>query len=160
MADQRPIGYWLKLVDRLIDGAFEGSLDEHGVTRRQWQLLNVLGSGPASAEELDAAVAPFTAASVSAPQVVAPEAAPDVADPPGSSIEGELAELIESDWVTESPSGYVLTPRGQQSFERLSVVVDAFRTSMSDGVGEAEYATTVATLERMARNLGWSDAVE
>ncbi|MEY2848393.1 MAG: hypothetical protein RI885_1058 [Actinomycetota bacterium] len=159
MADQRPIGYWLKLVDRLIDESFEGSLDEHGVTRRQWQLLNVLGSGPASVEELDAAVAPFTAASVSGVEAAGVEAAgADVSAVSG--IEGELAELVESDWVAVSPSGYVLTPRGQQSFERLSLVVDAFRASMSEGVGEADYATTVATLERMALNLGWGSAPE
>ena len=50
MADQRPIGYWLRLVDGLIDDQFAGTLDEHGVTRMQWQLLNVLARGQASVE--------------------------------------------------------------------------------------------------------------
>ena len=45
MADQRPIGFWLKLVDRLLDEQFAATLDEHGVTREQWQLLNVLARG-------------------------------------------------------------------------------------------------------------------
>ena len=145
MTDQRPIGYWLKLVDRLIDESFEGSLDEHGVTRRQWQLLNVLGQGAASVSELDAAVAPFLRAT--------PVAGSDL---PPQSTAAELAELVESDWVAETPSGFVLTPRGEQSFERLRVLVDEFRGSMADGVAPDDYATTIATLERMARNLGWS----
>jgi len=34
MTDQRPIGFWLKLVDRLIDERFALTLEEHGVTRR------------------------------------------------------------------------------------------------------------------------------
>ena len=72
-----------------------------------------------------------------------------------STTAAELAELVESDWVAMAESLYILTPRGQQSFERLSVVIEEFRASMSAGVDDAEYATTVATLERMARNLGW-----
>jgi hypothetical protein len=59
MAPPRPIGFWLKLVDRLIDESFDSLLEEHGVTRRQWQLLNVLQRGPATLEQLDSAVAPF-----------------------------------------------------------------------------------------------------
>jgi len=59
MDTPRPIGFWLKLVDRLIDEQFASTLEEHGVTRRQWQLLNVLTQGPATVEQLDAAVAPF-----------------------------------------------------------------------------------------------------
>ena len=50
MADQRPIGFWLKLVDRLLDEQFEATLDEHGVTREQWQLLNVLAREGAAAD--------------------------------------------------------------------------------------------------------------
>ena len=40
----------MKLVDRLLDEQFEATLDEHGVTREQWQLLNVLARGGDSAE--------------------------------------------------------------------------------------------------------------
>ncbi len=156
MTDQRPIGYWLKLVDRLIDESFEGSLDEHGITRRQWQLLNVLGRGPAALSELDAAVAPFlaSAAVADADGTEPGQPAPTAGDTTPTTA-AELAELVESDWVAIADSLYVLTPRGQQSFERLSVVIEEFRASMSAGVDDAQYATTVATLERMARNLGW-----
>ena len=38
----RPIGYWLKKLDRLIDEQFERQLSEAGLSRRQWQLLNLL----------------------------------------------------------------------------------------------------------------------
>ena len=62
MTDQRPIGFWLKLVDRLIDERFANTLEEHGVTRRQWQLLNVLSRGNATGAQLDATLAPFLSA--------------------------------------------------------------------------------------------------
>lgn len=157
MADQRPIGYWLKLVDRLIDESFASTLDEHGVTRRQWQLLNVLGSGSATRAELDAAVAPFLARPADTLTVDPSEpaaTAPETTVP--ESLTDELDELVESEWVGESPSGFVLTPRGQQSFERLSVVVGTIRASLTAGIEQAEYDATTRTLETMARNLGWT----
>jgi hypothetical protein len=139
MADQRPIGFWLKLVDRLIDAQFATTLEEHGVTRRQWQLLNVLARTPATSEQLDAAVAPFLT--------------PDDDESSGD----HLAELIESTWVSATTMGYQLTDRGRGAFDRLSSVVTEQRTTMSAGVSEAEYVTTVSSLETMARNLGWSE---
>jgi len=144
MADQRPIGFWLKLVDRLIDERFEGVLDEHGVTRRQWQLLNLLRRGPATQEELDVGVAPFLAASTANEQA--------------ASSAADVEELVDSEWVSPSVSGYVLTPRGEQSVERLSEVVDGIRSSIGAEIEPADYDTTTRTLERMATNLGWREA--
>jgi DNA-binding MarR family transcriptional regulator len=140
MADQRPIGFWLRLVDRLIDEQFAKSLDEHGVTRRQWQLLNVLMKGRATLSELDAAISPF------------------LDDEDGETAADHLAELVESEWVTIADGTYELTARGTGAFERLSTVVGAQRTALADGITEDDYRTTTATLERMAWNLGWSDS--
>jgi hypothetical protein len=138
MADQRPIGYWLRLVDGLINDQFAHTLDEHGVTRMQWQLLNVLARGQASVEMLDAAVAPFLVAG-------------------GETTLDHLTELIESAWVDATPTGYELTERGHGALDRLTKVVAEQRTVMSAGVAESEYRTTTSTLETMARNLGWSE---
>ena len=135
----RPIGFWLKLVDRLIDEQFASTLEEHGVTRRQWQLLNVLSKQPATVEQLDAAVAPFLSA-----------------DDNESSAE-HLTELIDSAWVDATPTGYEVTEKGLGAFERLTAVVTVQRTVISEGITPEQYEQTVAALERMARNLGWSD---
>jgi len=137
MADQRPIGYWLKLVDGLINDQFARTLDEHGVTRMQWQLMNVLARGQASVEMLDAAVKAFLA-------------------PVGETTLDHLTELIESAWVAATPTGYELTERGRGALDRLTGVVAEQRTLMSAGISEDEYLTTIGTLEHMARNLGWS----
>lgn len=142
MTAPRPIGFWLKLVDRLIDEQFASTLEEHGVTRRQWQLLNVLSREASTVEQLDAAVAPFLSAHESGE--------------PESSAE-HLTELIESAWVDATPTGYELTERGRAAFERLEAVVATQRTVVADGVAPEHYEQTVAVLERMARNLGWSD---
>lgn len=133
----RPIGYWLKLVDRLIDEQFASTLEEHGVTRRQWQLLNVLDNGPATVQQLDAAVAPFLSA-----------------EDHESSAE-HLTELIDSAWVDATPTGYELTERGRAAFERLAEVVATQRTVFSEGITPEQYEQTIAVLERLARNLGY-----
>jgi DNA-binding MarR family transcriptional regulator len=138
MDTPRPIGFWLKLVDRLIDEQFASTLEEHGVTRRQWQLLNVLSREPATVMHLDAAVAPFLSA-----------------EDDESSAE-HLSELIESAWVDATPTGYELTERGRGAFDRLAAVVDELRNRVSEGLTRDQYDETVAALERMARNLGWS----
>jgi len=143
MTDQRPIGFWLKLVDRLIDEQFATTLDEHGVTRRQWQLLNVLAQGSASVEKLDAAVAPFLD--------------PAAGESPAESSVEHLTELIESGWVDATAAGYELTLRGQTALDRLSAVITEQRTTFSRGISEEDYRTTIDVLERVSRNLGWSD---
>lgn len=144
MNAQRPIGYWLKLVDSLISEQFATSLEEHGVTRRQWQLLNLLGAKPHTSEELMSALAPFF-------DEVSPEGEP-------ASPAEHLTELLESGWVAQDGESYALTDRGKISLERLTELVEGMRERSSAGVTEEQYETTIATLQRMATNLGWSEA--
>ncbi len=141
MDTSRPIGFWLKLVDRMIDEQFASTLEEHGVTRRQWQLLNVLSRESATVEQLDAAVAPFLSA--------------QSGDDPAESSMPHLSELVESAWVLNSSGTYELTERGNLAFERLAQVVATQRTVMTEGISPDEYEATTSALERMARNLGW-----
>lgn len=137
MAATRPIGYWLKLVDRLIDERFDETLEEHGVTRRQWQLLGALSREDATLEQLNAEIAPFLDADTE------------------ESSASHLAELMESGWVTVAGDTYAISEQGRVAYDRLSAVVQGIRDAVADGFDEDEYATTLNALERMARNLGW-----
>ena len=139
MASSKPLGYWLKLLDHLIDKQFAETLDEHGVTRRQWQLLNVLAEGDATLAQLDAAVAPFLN--------------PDLEE----TSSDHLAELIESAWVTTSANGFAVTEQGRGAFERLAEVVARNRDTLAEGIDPEDFNSTLNALERMARNLGWSE---
>ena len=138
MAGTRPIGFWLRLVDRLLEERFAGVLEEHGVTRGQWQLLNVVSNGGATAEVVERAVEPFTTAD-------------------GTPVSAQLAELIESGWVELRGTEYGLTKRGEIAHDRLAEVIGELRTHSTEGISDEDYASTLTTLERMARNLGWSD---
>jgi len=146
MTTVRPIGFWLKLVDRLIDDGFARTLEEHGVTRRQWQLLTILDANPATDEHLSAALRPFLQGE-----------AVTTADGEPATAQENLEELMESDWVVLEGGYYGLTDRGRTLFEKLRVVVGGLRDQASEGVSEADYETTLVTLERMATNLGWRD---
>ncbi len=139
MKTPRPIGFWLTLVDRMLDEQFASTLEEHGVTRRQWRLLNVLAQSEATVEQLDAAVAPFLSA-----------------DDHETSVE-HLTELIDSGWVDATPTGYEVTDRGRTAFDKLAAVVAVQRTLATEGLTPEQYNGTLEVLERIARNLGWND---
>ena len=136
---ERPLGFWLALVDRLVDERFSAALEEHGVTRIQWRVLGVLASGPASAADLEGSLSDM----------------PPDAD--GTSAGEELGELVDSGWV-QSDGDYTITERGAAAYDRLADVVDGLRATLTDGLSDEEQAATAVALERMARNLGWDDA--
>ncbi|MEV6287962.1 MarR family transcriptional regulator [Kribbella sp. NPDC051770] len=53
--DNKPIGWWLKELDRLIEAGFAEVLAADGLDRRQWQALNAAGGD----QPVAAALAPF-----------------------------------------------------------------------------------------------------
>ncbi|GAA3709687.1 hypothetical protein GCM10022377_24190 [Zhihengliuella alba] len=141
--ERKPLGYWLKLVDSLINEQFAVSLDEHGITRLQWQLLNSLAQEPATLRQLSHRLAPFLAPT--------PDDEPD-------TIAEHLAELVDSGWVTDAAGSLTLTDQGRLGWEKLDETVAGMREASGEGIPREDYATTVRTLHRMAINLGWNDS--
>jgi len=141
MASQRPIGFWFKLLDQLIDEQFDAILEEHGVTRRQWQLMNLLNNGEVSRAQIEEALQPFLS-----------QSEPD-------ALQEELVELVESGWVSQREFSFELTERGETSLTRLKEVVGRTRERLVGDIPVDEFDHTVDLLERMARNLGWTDPV-
>jgi hypothetical protein len=135
-SEQRPLVFWLELVHRMLDAQFETTLDEHGVTRRQWQLLNVLAAEPSDLHQ----------------------------EGEETAYLDDVGELIESDWVHSDggapPQGSVfsLTERGRGAFDRLSAVIAEQRTNDARGISPDDYLTSVSALRQLATNLGWSDS--
>ena len=137
VAAQRPVDFWLKLVDKLINEQFSRTLEEHGVTRRQWEVMNLLSRGPASHDELAQALAPFRT------------------ELEAITLTEDLAELVESGWLAIQEDVYELTDRGRTSYQRLEPVLRSINEQIVRGVRTEDYSTTLEVLERMARNLGW-----
>lgn len=119
----KPIGHWLKLLDGLIDEAFEHALGE--VERREWQVLSVLAAGPTDRAGVQAALEPF---------------------PLGSALD----DLVRRGWVE---GGYALTGPGRVAFEEVGARVNGIRERLVEELEVGEYAGVVRGLERMAGNL-------
>lgn len=135
MPDQ-PIGYWLKLLDRLIDDSFDQMLAERSLTRRHWQILRSLSQRPMTVTELDTEFAPFLTAEQ-------PSARPTVAD------------LSARGWVSvDGGDGTAsLTPEGEHVHAELWEQVRASRARATHGISGTEYQATIDVLSRMAANL-------
>ena len=134
---RRPIGFWLRLLDRLVDEGLDTTLARAGLTRRQWQVLNVLHDGRASIAEVDDRVRPFLGADE-------PSTAPLV------------DQFVHDGWAAPTGARYRLTAAGASHHDRLLTEVSHYRRSMVAGIADEDYATTIGVLERMAGNLGWT----
>jgi len=124
----RPLGFWLRAVDRLISREFATAFENEDVTRREWMILNVLDG------------------SVEAPGFAARIARGK-----------KLRSLAERGWVAEGDGAWTLTDEGRAAKARLSEVVDGIRSRVSGAVSDADLATTLASLEAIARELGGDD---
>ena len=138
----RPLGYWLKLVDRLIDETLDAVLPHAGRPRRRWQVLNTIRDGVSEETSVDGVLSPFAGA---------------VAGAGGASaVTAEIDDLVRRGWVARGDQGLSVTVAGNHAYHDLLDAVSVARERVAQGVSREEYARTVATLERMARNLGWS----
>ena len=126
----RPIGYWVKNLDRLLEQSLDQTLASRGIGRRHWQTLNLLAEAPRTVAEAGAELAPFL-------------------DP--GDMAGVLADLERLGWA--AGPRYALTRTGSAALESLRGEVARVRRRATDGLSEDNYRTTVATLRRMAENL-------
>ncbi|HTF42152.1 MAG TPA: MarR family transcriptional regulator [Propionibacteriaceae bacterium] len=131
---ERPIGYWLKKLDRLIDTQFELQLSTVRLSRRQWQLLNLLENNPRSVPELEAELEPFL-------QGVAQE------------LSDALAGLVTRGWAESRDNIVNLTETGRAQFEIVKATAAEVRQTLMRGIPPEEYRTTIDVLARMAANL-------
>jgi DNA-binding MarR family transcriptional regulator len=131
---ERPIGYWLKKLDRLIDEQFEQQLAEAGLSRRQWQVLSLLEEGPRSVPELQSELEPFL------------QEVPD-------DLTSALSGLATRGWADSQESIVKLTETGQAQFELIKAKGAELRQALMTGISPEEYQTTIDSLAKMAANL-------
>lgn len=128
--NSRPFGFWLKAADRLMAAEFASAFESEGITRREWRLLNVIdGTVPAARVKNDR---PLPA--------------------------HKLSRLIELGWVTDAGGTWTLTDEGRTAKERLGGIVDGIRAKVTAAVPADDLATTMATLEQLARAFGWDES--
>jgi hypothetical protein len=128
--DPRPLGYWLRVVDGLLTREFAEALGSEGIDRRDWMVLNVL-SGDVDAPELRERL----------------------------TRKGKrLRTLEDRGWVAQQGDGtWTLTGAGRAEKERIGAIVDGIRSRVVGAVGDEAYAAMTASLESIARELGWNE---
>jgi len=131
---ERPIGYWLKKLDSIIDRQFERHIAEAGISRRQWQLLNLLEDAPRSVPDLQAELEPFLQGSV-------------------GELNDAISGLVTRGWAESTDNVVNLTEAGQAQFGIVKAKVAELRQGLIAGISPEEYETTIAVLARMAANL-------
>jgi DNA-binding MarR family transcriptional regulator len=136
----RPIGYWLKKLNNLIDAEFERQLGEASLSRRQWQVLNLIEDGPRSVPELESELEPFLR-----------DALQDLAE--AQDLEGALSGLVTRGWAESMDNIVSLTETGQAQFGLLKARVAELRQALTAGISAEEYQATIDVLARMAANL-------
>jgi hypothetical protein len=146
---RQPIGYWIKLLDRLIEASFEKTIGTQQLTRRHWQALSVIRSAPVSRLQLDEALAPFLAE----PRATEPRATEPPATEPSATMAPVIDDLRERGWIADIGGRLSLTSAGEAAVSALYEVVSSNRAVVADGITEAQYDTTIDTLARMCANL-------
>jgi len=129
---QKPIGYWLKTLDRLIDENFDRALAAEGVQRRHWQILNIVKTSPATEAKIAAALDPFWAEGAIA-------------------LDEALSDMTRRGWITGRERRQ-LTQGGEKALDAIREQTN-LREKIMAGLTAEQYTQTVAVLKQMAANL-------
>ncbi|MBM7832549.1 hypothetical protein JOE59_003254 [Agromyces cerinus] len=126
-ASPRPFGFWLRVIDRRLDEAMRDLFAEEGITRRDWRRLNLI------------------AGTVADPRMSEKLAAhPERVEP-----------LVGRGWVEGEPGAWRLTEAGEAARASLHERVATLRAKVAGAVSPEDFATTMASLEAIAGELGW-----
>jgi DNA-binding MarR family transcriptional regulator len=134
-----PIGYWLKRADNLLTERINEVQTANGVSRSDWQVLNLLNdSGSASKERIFETMRTF----VDAP-----------------SLDDILTRLMGRGWV--EPGGvtdggtaaFQLTEAGRRQHAVILATQKEVRQRAMQGISQEEYTTVIRVLQRIVSNL-------
>lgn len=131
-----PIGYWVKQADAVLTERIDRAQQANGLTRTDWQVLNLLHElGAATRDEIERPLAPF-ADPGSVRRVVA-----------GLGARG----LVDGDGSSGTP--FLLTTAGREQHAAALAVQKEIRERAVQGISEADYLTTVRVLQQIVGNL-------
>ncbi|RBY84949.1 MarR family winged helix-turn-helix transcriptional regulator [Blastococcus sp. TF02A-30] len=129
--EQRPIGWWVKRLDALLEEAVDAAVAGEGLTRRHWQVLHSLAEGEAREAAVSDALRDFA-----------------------GDVPGVVADLAARGWVARPAPGQVrLTEDGAAGHDRVLRAVGRVRRHAADGMSRQEYERTILVLARMVENM-------
>ncbi|UMG94205.1 hypothetical protein [Nocardioides sp. TF02-7] len=135
MTAPRPLSYWVRAVDELLDHQYVEAAGEAGLTAQEWHLINRLRVGAVADDSLPAALPHDT----------------------GDDLDDPVRRLVDDGLLVHQGPEYRLTDEGVRRVEDVQeVAVRRVRERAVEDLGEDGYQQLVDTLERVARKLGWS----
>jgi hypothetical protein len=141
--DRRPLGYWLRAIEGPLRDSMREAFATFGVSRREWRTLTTLHAGAASAAEVEAGLPPRRHGHGHGPGAER------------RSPEQVLDGFVARGWAVLDGGSYALTAEGERIHDAVLTNVQGVRAAVTAGIPDADYATTMATLERIAQNVGW-----
>lgn len=140
MKPKLPIGYWLKQTDNLLTEQINKAHATYGVSRSDWQVLNILKEiGSASEDRVFETMRTFI----------------DTSD-----LHEILTRLMERGWVEHRKVSntdveeFQLTEAGQHQHEVILATQKEVRQQAMQGISQEEYASVIRVLQRIVSNLG------
>lgn len=133
--DRRPLGYWLRAIEGPLRHTMREAFASFGVTRREWRTLTTLHAAPSTVADIEAALPPHRHGARTLQQL--------------------LDGFVARGWATADRGSYALTAEGERIHDAVLTNVQTVRARVTDGIPDADYATTMATLEKIAVNVGW-----
>jgi DNA-binding MarR family transcriptional regulator len=132
MDRRRPIGWWVRRLDVLLEESLDAAVAAQGLTRRHWQVLHSLADSAVPETSLGSTLADF----------------------PGD-VGAVVRDLVDRGWVASPDHGEIaLTPTGRSVHARAATAVGALRRQVVAGIGDEEYGVVIDVLSRMVENLG------
>jgi len=153
-AEARPLGYWLRTVDRLLSDRFARAFESEGLTRRDWRLMNLI-DGTVPGRRLGEGRGPSPDPDGGRDRDFRRDFSHDFDRGRGHRRAKRLRRLSERGWIEEFEGGWRLTDSGREAKKRLAVEVDGIRATVAEAVGPDDYTATVRSLEQIAVALGW-----
>jgi DNA-binding MarR family transcriptional regulator len=145
--DRRPLGFWLRAIEGPLRENMRNAFATFGVTRREWRTLTTLHAGPATLAEIQAGLPP---------RREHPGRDHVGHGPRGHrTLEQLLDGFVQRGWATLDRGSFALTAEGERIHDAVLTNVQTVRAQVTAGIPDADYATTMSTLEKIAGNVGW-----
>jgi len=134
-----PLGYWIKQVDQLLTKQIDAAQAVNGVTRTEWQVLNLLSE--VQSMPRDALLKQIEIFSDAA------------------SLDKIIASLFDRGWIAlvaateQDEQALSLTEDGKQQHAKILATQKEFRQRAVQGITKNEYETVVGVLRQMVANL-------
>ncbi|MGV9561732.1 MarR family winged helix-turn-helix transcriptional regulator [Streptomyces sp. NPDC003480] len=137
----KPIGYWLNRTDQALTRSMDATLEEFGLTRIAWQVLNTLREAP---ETADADVLAALSANADA-----------------HTLTAAVGTVLADGWAMRpAPGRLALTGDGRERLAEVARRVDEFRALAMTGITPDEFRAAVLVLERMTHNVETATGAE